>query len=589
MRVPVPASWPKLRFDLTAGRLLAGLVALSAGTNILYLTGSFFMLEVYDRVIPSHSVPTLVALCVIAGVLYVFQGLFDVLRGRVLHRVGTGLNARLGPAVFDAVARLPLNRERGGDTLSPLRDLDQVRAFVASGGPATFFDLPWIPLYLVICFAFHPLIGVTALAGAVVLFGLALMSELGARRPAKAVAEEAGARFALVASVARNAEATRALGMNGFLRSVFDGRNEAFGLRQQEAADLVSTLGGISKVVRLALQSGVLAIGALLVIEGSATAGIIIASSIVTARALSPVEQAIAHWKGFVAARQAWGRLTDLLASAPEAEPKMQLPAPKAVLTVTGLTGAPPGSPIAVVQDATFTLKAGQALGVIGPSGSGKSSLARLLAGVWKPARGTVRLDGAALDQWDPDQLGRHLGYLPQDVELFSGSVVRNIARFDPQGRAETALAAARAAGVHEMILRLPDGYSTAIGEGGARLSAGQRQRVALARALYGDPFLVVLDEPNSNLDAEGDEALTAAILGIRGRGGIAVVVAHRPSALAGCDLVAVMREGRIVAFGPKDEVLNAVLREPPAPMRPAAVVTGIGAGAPRAANGGGA
>jgi ATP-binding cassette subfamily C protein len=315
----------------------------------------------------------------------------------------------------------------------------------------------------------------------------------------------------------------------------------------------------------MVLQSAVLAMGAYLAINQEVTAGIIIASSILMSRALAPVELAIGNWKGFINARQAWRRLSDFLTAMPDEEPPMDLPAPRRGISVEGVSVMPPGDRRLTVLDATFALSAGQGLGVIGPSASGKSTLARALIGVWLPVRGKVRIDGAALEQWNPESLGRHIGYLPQDIELIDGTVAQNIARFDPDAPASEIIKAAQAASVHDLILRLPDGYETRIGEGGTALSAGQRQRIALARALYGDPFLVVLDEPNSNLDAQGEEALTGAILGVRQRGGIVIVVAHRQSALNGVDTVLVMGDGKMQAFGPKEEVLSKVLRRPAA------------------------
>jgi ATP-binding cassette subfamily C protein len=330
---------------------------------------------------------------------------------------------------------------------------------------------------------------------------------------------------------------------------------------QQRSSDVTSGLSAISKVMRMALQSGVLGVGAYLVIEQQATAGVIIASSVLTARALAPVELAIANWRGFVGARQGWRRLTELFATLPVREVPMPLPRPNTSFSVEGVSATPPGVQRFVVQDVAFSLKPGNGLGIIGPSACGKSSLARLLVGVWTPVRGKIRLDGAAYEQWDPETLGQHIGYLPQDVELFAGTVAENIARFEPETDAEAVLEAAKAADVHDLILRLPDGYDTQIGEGGTSLSAGQRQRIALARALYRNPFLLVLDEPNSNLDAEGERALTQAILGARAAGCIVVVIAHRPSALAGLDLVLMMADGKAQTLGPKDEVLNKVLR----------------------------
>jgi ATP-binding cassette subfamily C protein len=344
--------------------------------------------------------------------------------------------------------------------------------------------------------------------------------------------------------------------------------NERYLARQQQASDVTGGLGAVVKMLRMVLQSAVLAVGAYLVIHQEASAGVIIAGSILAARALAPVDLAIANWRGFVAARQSWARLSKLLAALPPEDARLALPRPSSTLMVEHASAAPPGVQKMVVQDVNFTLRSGSGLGVIGPSASGKSSLARMLVGVWQPVRGRVRLDGAAFDQWGAEALGRHIGYLPQDVELLGGTVAQNISRFDPNATSDKIIEAAQAASVHEMIVSLPSGYDTQIGEQGSALSAGQQQRVALARALYGSPFLVVLDEPNSNLDAEGEAALTRALLGVRARGGIVVVVAHRPSALTAADHVLVMNQGRAQAFGPKDEILSKVVRrEPSAPV----------------------
>jgi ATP-binding cassette subfamily C protein len=329
---------------------------------------------------------------------------------------------------------------------------------------------------------------------------------------------------------------------------------------------VVGGLGSLSKILRLLLQSAILAVGAWLVIHQESTAGIIIAGSILGGRALAPVDLAIANWRGFVAARQSWQRLSRLLGNLPPRSEPMALQPPEKSLLVQNAAVTPPGEQKVVCQDVNFSLAGGKALGVIGPTASGKSSLARMLVGVWTPVRGSVRLDGASLDQWAPEALGRHIGYLPQDVELFPGNVAQNIARFEDPPNAEAVLAAAQAAGVHDLIVNLPDGYETHVGDNNSGLSAGQAQRIALARALYRDPFLVVLDEPNSNLDAEGDEALTQAIIGVRDRGGVAIVVAHRPSAIAGVDYILVMGKGRQQQFGPKEEVLNRIMPAGAAP-----------------------
>jgi ATP-binding cassette subfamily C protein len=532
-----------------------------------------FMLEIYDRVLPSRSMPTLVGLLVLAAALFTALGILDAIRGRILVRIGGALDETLSGRVYDTLMRLPLRVGARSDGTQPLRDLDAVRSYLSGLGPVALFDLPWIPLYLAICFAFHPLIGFAALAGAIILIVLTLLTEILMRAPARAATEAAVARNGLAEASRRNAEALVAMGMAGHIAARWSEANRQYMRSQQEASDLGGGLGAISKVLRMMLQSGVLAVGAYLVIHQEASAGIIIAASILSARALAPVDLAIANWKGFVAARQSWQRLNRLLTMSPARLTPMQLQTPVQRLTVEAVSASPPGVPKVVVQDITFELEAGQGLGIIGPSGSGKSSLVRLLVGVWQPVRGSVRLDGAALDQWASDALGRHIGYLPQDVELLAGTVAENIARFEPAPDNEAVIAAAKAVGVHDLIVRLPGGYDTPIGEQGSALSAGQAQRVALARAVYRDPFLVVLDEPNSNLDSEGEEALTRAILGVRERMGIVIVVAHRPSAIAGVDRLLMMNQGKAQAIGPKDEVLSKVLQRPLAIPRPLKIV----------------
>lgn len=538
----------------------------SALVNILYLTGSFFMLEVYDRVLPSRSIPSLIALCLLALLLYGFQGAFELVRGRMLVRIAGALDESLSGRIYRALVKAPLKLRIQGDGLQALRDFDQVRSFLSGSGPAALFDLPWLPFYLAICFLFHPVIGLVAVGGGLILTLLTYLTNRGTQAPARKASEAGSQRNAFAQASQRNAEVVQAMGMSGRMTALWERRNAVYREENRRTSDIGNGYGALSKVFRMALQSGVLAAGAVLVIEGQASPGIIIAGSILTARALAPVELAIGNWRGLVSARQSWQRLKELLKALPEAETPLALPRPHEKLSVEGLASGPPAAQRLVVSDVTFALTAGSALGVIGPSASGKSSLARALIGVWPAYRGSVRLDGAALDQWDHDALGRHVGYLPQDVELFAGTVAQNICRFAEDATSEAIVAAARAARVNDLILRLPNGYDTEIGDGGMALSAGQRQRVALARALYGDPFLVVLDEPNSNLDAEGEQALSEAIMSVRARGGIVVVIAHRPSALASVDLVLMMNEGRMQAFGPKDEVLGRVLR--PSPLK---------------------
>jgi PrtD family type I secretion system ABC transporter len=574
-----PAS-SELAGALAACRRAFLAIALFSGmSNILMLTGALFMLEIYDRVMPSRSVPTLIALLGLAAGLYAAQGFIDAIRSRILVRVGHSLDEAMSLRVYDVIVRLPLKIGSKGDGAQPIRDLDSVRGFLSGIGPVALFDLPWMPVYLAICFLFHTYIGLTALGGAVILVALTMLTELQTRRPTRNATQYAAARNVLLEASRRNAEAITAMGMVGHIAQRWSELNRNYVTASGRASDVTGGLGAVSKVLRLLLQSAILAVGAWLVIHQESTAGIIIAGSILGGRALAPIDLAIANWRGFVAARQSWQRLSRLLGHLPARAEPMPLLAPAKTLVVQNAAVTPPGEHKIVCQDVNFSLAAGKALGVIGPTASGKSSLARLLVGVWTPLRGSVRLDGASLDQWLPEALGRHIGYLPQDVELFPGNIAQNIARFEDPPDAEAVLAAAQAAGVHDLIVNLPDGYETHVGDHGNALSAGQAQRIALARALYREPFLVVLDEPNSNLDAEGDEALTRAIVGVRARGGIAIVVAHRPSAIAGVDYILVMAKGRQQQFGPKEEVLSRVI-QPSTPPRALKVVPDQGGAA---------
>ncbi|WP_150287114.1 type I secretion system permease/ATPase [Rhabdaerophilum calidifontis] len=552
-----------LRGWLVAVALFSGLI------NLLALTGSLFMLQVYDRVLTSRSVPTLVALAVIAALLYAFQGILDIIRSRLLVRMGSRVDQILGARVYAVTLALPLRGGRSGDGLQPLRDLDTIRAFLAGQGPVAILDLPWMPVYLALVFALHPALGLLASAGALLLVALTIATEILSRGPARRSQGEAVRRQALAVAGQRNAEVLRAMGFGHRLAARWLGVNARHLAAQEQASDVTGGLSATSKVLRALLQSALLAAGAWLTIAGELSGGAMIASSIIASRALAPIELAIANWKSFLGGRESRKRLATLLAAVPDGPDPMPLPAPRRDLSVEGLSVAPPGATRPMVQNVSFQLQAGQGLGLIGPSAAGKSSLVRALVGAWPAMRGAVRLDGAALEQWDPAALGRHIGYLPQDIELFDGTVAENIARFDEATEPAAIIAAAQAAGLHETILHLPEGYSTRIGEGGSALSAGQRQRLGLARALYGDPFLVVLDEPNSNLDAEGEAALTRAIRGVRERGGILIVVAHRPSAIAAVDLVGIMAQGMLQAFGPKEEVLRKNVQQSGATPHP--------------------
>ncbi len=527
--------------------------------NILYLSGSIYMLEVYDRVLPSRSGATLFSLTVIVLVVYAFMGVLDVIRQRLLLRIGMILDRSLRKRIFDIVTSLPLSRPISGDPAAPLHDLDRVRNFVGGPSLATLFDLPWIPFYLLICFLFHPLIGWVATIGAVILVALTLFSEIKGRRYTEPSYEDQNARFELVQMGIRNAETMKAMGMQPSLRLSF----EAITLRYMESfrrmGDMTGGLSIASKMTRLALQSCVLAAGAYLVINDQTTAGVIIASSIIASRALAPVESAIGNWRAFLAARAGWERLDGLLEGARQETERMRLPPPTRTLQLGNVSGGPPGSRRMSVMDISFELEAGAGLGIIGPSASGKSTLLRIIVGAWAPARGHVRLDGASIDQWRPEDIGPHVGYLPQQVELFRGTIAQNIARFETEPDAEAVLKAAKAADVHQMILDMPDGYNTDVGQAGSHLSAGQRQRIALARALYRDPFLVVLDEPNSNLDAAGESALIAAMRSVRARGGIVVLVAHHGGVFAAVDQILGLSQGRMLGIGSKEQVFRTL------------------------------
>jgi len=571
---PAPTSRLSLRDVLKSSKsLLAGVALFSVLINVLMLTGSMFMLEVYDRALPSRSIPTLLGLLAIALLMYLSLGVLESFRARILSRIGAGFDFNMAGRAYDLLLDLPLRLGLRGETAQPVRDLDAIRSFLTGLGPTAVFDLPWVPFYIGLCFLFHVWIGVTATAGVIILAILTLATELLTKRPAAQAAAVHGQRLSSADRDRRNAEVIAAMGLKQHLKAKWLSASRTHLDANLAMTDLTGTIGTISKVFRMVLQSTVLAVGALLVMRQEATAGIIIASSIISGRALAPIDLAIGNWKPFMAARSAWTRLSKLCDQLPLATPPMALPAPFKTLAVEGVTIVPPGETKIVAAELMFSLPAGSGLGVIGPSASGKSSLARTLAAVWPAARGRIRLDGAELGQWDRTALGRHIGYLPQDVELMAGTIAENIARFDPEAPPETIIAAATTAGIHEMILEMKDGYSTRIGDRGAGLSAGQQQRIALARTLYGNPFLVVLDEPNSNLDSEGDIALAKAIKTFREQGSIVVIIAHRHNALASVDHILAMNNGRQMAFGPRDEVLKKLIGKNPAGPGPLTIV----------------
>jgi len=562
-------------------RSFMGIGVISGVVNLLTLTGPLFMIAVYDQVIPTRNTDTLIGLMGLGLLAYLLYGVADNLRSRVMTRFAASFSEALSVRVLDAVLRQPLSVGFQADTVRPMRDLEEMRAYIAGPGMLAWFDVPWIPIYLALCFAFHPLIGLAVSGGALVLMLLAAVTELRTRWLSRRAAETNSAKNSIVEVSIRSAEAMMAMGMLIGIRDRWRSMSEQSTRHSLRLSDRSTALFELSKISRMVLQSGVLALGAYLVINGEASGGVIIASSILSSRALAPVDHLIGTWRSLVSAREGWKRVALLLERMPAMPNALALPPPTNALTVEDVAVVPPGGAAQTLSGVSFAVPAGSAVAVLGPSGAGKSSLVRTLVGVWRPHQGTVRLDGADIQYLSLEQRRAHVGYLPQDVQLLEGTVAQNISRFDDDATPDQVIAAAVAARVHELILRLPNGYDSIIGPGGGLLSAGQRQRVALARALYGDPFLVVLDEPNSNLDAEGEAALSRAIVGVRQRGGIVMIVAHRESALAACDRILVIQEGEMRAYGNKEDILrprptNVEIREAHISARR----TGEGAGA---------
>ncbi|MHC2433499.1 type I secretion system permease/ATPase [Bradyrhizobium sp. USDA 4451] len=556
-----------LRGALIATAMASGLV------NLLMLVGPIFMLQTYDRVLPSRSIATLVGLLLIALTLLLVQAGVDMLRSRLLARIAEIFDESMRAAVFDSVQYTALSRPNS-DGLQTMRDLDTIRGFIAGSGLIAICDLPWAPLYIIVCTLFHPLMGLAVAGGAIALALITVGAELFTRTPARSLVALASSRWQMAETAYHHAAVVHALGMRRRMAELWSDRTKAYLDAQRVTSDLTGTFGSTSRLLRTILQSGVLALGAWLVINQQATAGVMLAATILSIRALAPIELAIANWRSFISVRASLARLADALAAVPAPLPPTPLPAPKHDIRVTSLSLTAPGTSTVVLHEVSFGLRAGSAVAVVGPSGSGKSTLARALVGVSAPARGVIRIDGATLAQWDALALGPSIGYLPQDVALLRGTVAQNISRFAAVPDSGRLIAAAREADVHELILRLPDGYETEVGDGGLMLSGGQRQRIALARALYGDPFLIVLDEPNSNLDTEGERALIRAIARVRARGGIVVVIAHRPAVLQAVDHMLVLNEGRMHAFGTTAAVLpllTAKAQQPSPPSAPAA------------------
>ncbi len=547
------------------GRLLRPVVpflgtagAFSLAINLLYLAGPLYMLQVYDRVVPSSSETTLVMLTLALLMAYFALAGLDAMRARVLTRASVTLDRKIAAAVVAASIEQPI----GGARSQSLRDFDTFRQFVSGSGIHALFDLPWAPVYIAVIFMLHWSLGAFALGCGVLLVLMALLNEWAVGKQLAGANAAAARAYAFTEMSLRNTEAIRAMGMTpGLLERWGADRDQMLG-RQVIASDRAGTIQSVIKFLRLSMQSVILGLGAYLVIERTVTAGSMFAASLLLGRALQPVEQVVGAWRGIVAVRGALSRLHQLFAAIAGQGPSLALPKPSGKLSVEGVSYVAPGSPRPLLRNVSFEIEAGEILGIIGPSGAGKSTLARHLVGVLAPTAGTVRLDGADVTAWSRNGLGAHLGYLPQDIELFADTVTCNINRFQP-GDDPAVLEAARMAGVHELILRLPNGYNTVVGEGGAVLSGGIRQRLGLARAVYASPSLVVLDEPSSNLDADGDVALGDCLLALKKKGVTVVLISHRPASIVTADKLLLLKDGAVELFGPRLDVLAKLAPRP--------------------------
>jgi ATP-binding cassette subfamily C protein len=540
---------------LPATGSLVSIGLFSVFVNLLMLVGPLFMLQVYDRVLGSRSEETLVTLFVLVTGLYILMGVLDYARGRVMTRVGASLQLALGSRVFaGSLTNL------GSDLSSPLHDLESVQKLCASPAIFALLDIPWIPVFITAIFVFHPMLGWLALGGGALLIVITIVSQSVTLLPVNAANQKAAASNVMANSFRAQREVLQGLGMKSTVQARWlVSRNAALDA-QVTTSDLNGIFGSLTKTLRMFLQSAILALGAYLVLRSEVTPGVIIACSIMLGRALAPVEQTIAYWPLILRARYGWHRLASFLDGLPVNNEHSKFPRPRAILEVRGLTVVPPGGSVPTLRMDGFDLAPGQALGVVGKSASGKSSLARVLTGIWQPISGSVRLDGTNIKQYK-DDLGLHIGYLPQEVILFDATVAENIARLSENPNASAVIEAAKKAGAHEMIQKLSEGYDTVVcGESGG-LSSGQKQRIGLARALFGNPVLLILDEPNANLDLPGSEALNRAIEGFKKSGGAVIIMAHRPSGIAECDLLMIMQNGMRGAFGPRDEVLRTSVK----------------------------
>jgi ATP-binding cassette subfamily C exporter for protease/lipase len=531
--------------------------AFSAIINLLMLTPSLYMLQVYDRVLQSRNDITLLMLTLLMLGAYLLMGALELIRSFVLVRVGARFDMTLNKRVYTAAFEQNL-KQAGGNAGQSLSDLTSLRQFLTGNALFAFFDAPWFPVYLIVIFLFEPALGMFALAGTAILVVLAFVNERVTKQPLTEANTMMIASSNLATNNLRNAEVIESMGMLPNLIGRWFKLHSRFLKLQADASERAGKIAAVTKFVQTSFQSLVLGFGALLVLENKISAGMMIAASILVGRALAPVQQVIGVWKSWSSTRNAYDRLAKLLEANPAREAGMPLPKPQGALNVEGVTAGPPGSKNAVVRGLSFGIAPGDVLGVIGPSGSGKSTLARLLVGVWPAVLGKVRLDGADIYSWNKGELGPYIGYLPQDIELFAGTVSENIARFG-EVDAEKVVLAAKRAGVHDMILHMPEGYDTRLGDGGAGLSGGQKQRLGLARAMYGDPSLIVLDEPNSNLDEIGEQSLVQAVLDLRQRGKTIVLITHRTSIIGATTKLLLLRDGGAQMFGPTDQVLAAL------------------------------
>lgn len=556
----------ELRAALREDRpLFWSVAAFSAFFNLLMLTGPIYMLQVYDRVLSSRSIETLVALSLLVAFLYTMMGLLDFARGRVMARVGARFQARLERRVFDASMRHAARE--GGTPVSGMRDLEQVQRLMTAPVSASVFDIPWTPIFLFGIWIFHPWLGILAITGGAVLILIAIINQRVSRDASSAANAASFAADTMAARVGTDADMINALGMRETIFARWMAMRGAALDKHLAAADTSGSFLSATKALRLMMQSAMLGLGALLVLRGELTAGAMIAGSILLGRALAPIEQATGSWSLVQSAVKSWGALSDLLKMNPPEPPRTQLPRPAAKLDLHNVSVIPKGAETPLLRGVSFSIGPGQAVGVIGSSGAGKSTLARVITGALTPAGGEVRLDGAMLEQYSSQDRGRYIGYLPQRVRLFDGTIAENIALLAEAPDDEHVIKAAQLADAHKMIIDLPNGYDTAIIGNGDQLSGGQIQRVGLARAMYGAPVLLVLDEPNSNLDNAGSEAVNAAIRGVKAAGNAALVIAHRPAAIKECDLVLMLDGGRVRAFGPKNKVLRDVLQNSAAVM----------------------